>query len=97
MIVNEIDVLSGNWFLLFNNFKTLSFFPESPYKCYHWSEKDLEKNHNGGWSIEKEKRTCEGYENFIFTLGDDSKAPGCGGCWCCQPKNKGKTACMNRS
>jgi len=61
---------------------------EYPYKCYQWSEKDLEQNHNGGWSIEKEKRTCEGYENFIFTQGDDSKAPGCGGCWCCQPKNK---------
>ena len=89
-------ILSGNCFLLFNNFKTLSFFPEFPYKCYHWSEKDLEQIHKE-WSIEKEKRTCEGYENFIFTLGDDSKAPGCGGCWCCQPKNKGKTACMNRS
>ena len=22
---------------------------------------------------------------FVFSHGDEKKAPGCGGCWCCMP------------
>ena len=75
---------------------TLSFFVETPYECYHWSKKENERNLNGGWSIENERKTCESYTNFIYTQGDDSKAPGCGACYCCQPK-PGKSEYINKS
>ena len=57
------------------------------YKCYHWSAKDQTQIRRLGGSIRSERITCEGYENFVFTQGDDSKACGCGGCYCCQPNN----------
>ena len=29
---------------------------------------------------------CESAGNgFVFSQGDESKAPGCGNCWCCSP------------
>ena len=56
------------------------------YKCYAWSSDDLEKNNQGGWSAQNEKTTCEEY-GYIYSQGDENKAPGCGGCWCCQPKS----------
>jgi len=55
------------------------------YKCYGWSTKDIQKIRQGGSTIAIQKTTCEGYANFIFSKGVGSKAPGCGGCWCCQP------------
>ena len=34
----------------------------------------------------KNKEVCESHYGFIFTKGDETKAPGCSdGCWCCQP------------
>ena len=44
-------------------------------------------NNLGGWTVEKEQATCENKQNFIFSQGDASMAPGCGNCWCCQPAN----------
>ena len=69
---------------------------QKPFKCYGWTTKDIKQIHIGGWSIKNEKRTCEGYESFVFTQGDESKAPGCGTCWCCQP-NEGKTRYVNKN
>ena len=74
-----------------------SDFAELRYKCYDWSNEDLVKIDLAGSSDEIQKRTCEGYENFVFTKGDDSKAPGCGNCWCCQPDNLGKAISVNKS
>ena len=67
------------------------------YKCYDWSDEDKVKLTQGGSSNEIQKRTCEGYENFVFSEGDNSKAPGCGSCWCCQPDNQGQTSYVNES
>ena len=33
---------------------------------------------------------CESHDGFIWTKGDDSQAPGCGTCWCCQPNGNQK-------
>ena len=55
------------------------------YKCYHWTKEDKEKNGLGGHSIGNEKETCESNRNFVYSQGDEKKAPGCGNCWCCQP------------
>ena len=46
---------------------------------------------------------CESHDGFIWTKGDDSQAPGCGTCWCCQPNgnqklfNKHKIICNSTS
>ena len=55
------------------------------YKCYEWTKDDQKKLDQGGWSVQILKETCEEY-GYIFSEGDDSKAPGCGECWCCQPE-----------
>ena len=56
------------------------------YKCYDWTSEDLTKFWiDGIYHFELEDDTCEAYPGHIFTRGDDTKAPGCGGCWCCQP------------
>jgi len=59
------------------------------YKCYSWSQNDLQQIRQGKSSQEIQKKTCEGHSNsegnFVFSQGVDSKAPGCGSCWCCQP------------
>ena len=62
--------------------------PGLTYKCYHWSEEDAKINNLGGWSVQTERTTCENKQNFVFSQGDDSMAPGCGKCWCCQPANQ---------
>ena len=80
----------------FDNLQKHCYFAELRYKCYNWSDEDRVKMAQEGWTNEIEKRTCEGYENFVFTQGVDSKAPGCGNCWCCQPDNSGKTVSVNK-
>ena len=50
-----------------------------PYKCYHYSEQD--RKH---LAAKSEKQVCEGH-GYVFSHGNDKMAPGCGGCWCCQP------------
>ena len=58
------------------------------YKCYHWTANDLINIGSEGGSVKSQKNTCEQHGNiFIDMPGDEYKAPGCGGCWCCQPKS----------
>ena len=86
-----------NFMRKFDNSQKHCYFAELRYKCYNWSDEDRVKMAQEGWTNEIEKRTCEGYENFVFTQGVDSKAPGCENCWCCQPDNSGKTISVNKS
>jgi len=60
---------------------------KSRFKCYGWTKNDLKQIRQGGSSIDIQKKTCEERQNFVFSQGVASKAPGCGGCWCCQPDN----------
>ena len=52
------------------------------YKCYHYTvDEDAMID-----SEERNKEVCERHPGFVFSKGDESKAPGCSnGCWCCQP------------
>ena len=59
-------------------------FVARTYKCYDWTDDDLWSISAGGWSVKSQKDTCEQH-GYIFSQGDENKAPGCGGCWCCQP------------
>jgi len=52
------------------------------YECYHWTEADLKSD-----LPEEEKCENKGV-GFVWSQGDESKAPGCGGCWCCQPSER---------
>ena len=62
------------------------FTEKENYECYDWTEEDKKKFWiNGVYHFDLEKPTCEAYPGHIFTQGDDTKAPGCGGCWCCKP------------
>ena len=83
---------------MFFVFFELIYFPhiivEQTYKCYHWTDDEKENHNQGGWSVQNEKKTCEEH-GFIFSHGNDYKAPGCGTCWCCQPsKNSGNYNCI---
>ena len=51
------------------------------YKCYQYTTSEDEMID----SEAKNREICEGHPGFIFTKGDESKAPGCYYCWCCQP------------
>ena len=65
----------------------MTYFTENMnYECYDWTEEDKQKFWiNGVYHFNLEKPTCEAYPGYIFTQGDDTMAPGCGGCWCCKP------------
>jgi len=52
----------------------------SPYQCYHWTTRDNNKLSSGS----SQRQVCEGH-GYVFSQGNDNLAPGCGGCWCCQP------------
>ena len=52
------------------------------YECYGWRPADNDAIAAGGWTIDAQRAQCEAIGN-VFTMGDGSKAPGCGGCWCC--------------
>ena len=52
------------------------------YTCYHWTEDDKKNIATRSHSIQD---YCEKNLNFRWTRGDDSKAPGCGPCYCCKP------------
>lgn len=50
-------------------------YDASQWECYHYGSGESDN-----WC--KGNPTKNGKE-FKFTRGDDSQAPGCGGCWCC--------------
>merc|ERR1712142_791641 len=53
------------------------------YSCFHWTKEQEQKIISG--ALKPEKLCREQGDGFIFSGGDDSKAPGCGTCGCCQP------------
>ena len=56
--------------------------PVKPYACSTWTAADKTAiTANGG----NEKLVCESVAGRIYSKGDETKAPGCGTCWCCQP------------
>jgi len=57
------------------------------YECVKWTKEDNKavKKITGKWSIESERKYCEG-KGLKFTRGRDYLAPGCGTCWCCKSK-----------
>ena len=59
------------------------------FECYHWSSEDRVTINAEGGNSQAEKKTCESHFGFIYSQGDDSKAPECGGCSCCQPRIQG--------
>jgi len=62
------------------------FRADSWYKCYPWTKYDRKTMEEyGGTSLNNQRLVCESHENFIFSQGSESIAPGCGKCWCCQP------------
>jgi len=49
------------------------------YECYHYTNSDREKNL-------PERQMCESAGvGFVFSIGDETQAPGCGNCFCCRP------------
>jgi hypothetical protein len=50
------------------------------YSCYNYTEAELARI-NAGVS---EKAVCE-VNGRVYSQGDETKAPGCGSCWCCAP------------
>ena len=52
------------------------------YKCYHWTAEDKANIAKRGEEVDYCYQKGAG---FRHTRGDNSKAPGCGSCWCCQP------------
>ena len=57
-------------------------FTVSQYQCYHYTTEETSAIYNG---LQTERVTCESNQGFVFSGGDDTLAPGCGLCWCCQP------------
>lgn len=51
------------------------------FKCYHYTDVDLEMD------LPEEERCMTAGFGFLYTRGDESLAPGCGDCYCCQPVN----------
>ena len=50
------------------------------YSCYHYSDAEKARISAGA----SEQSVCE-VNGRVFTQGDETKAPGCFGCGCCQP------------
>ena len=77
------------------------FYTGQRYKCYSWSESDLQRinqwSYNTVSSSEIKESTCERYASFVFSEGVEAKAPGCGNCECCQPDNEGKSSSVSKS
>ena len=49
------------------------------YECYDYNDADRKKNL-------PEQEMCEkAGVGFVFSRGEEIKAPGCDGCWCCKP------------
>lgn len=65
-------------------------FLDTAWKCYQYTvEEDAQITNE-----DENREMCERHDGFIWTRGDDSKAPGCGTCWCCQPDGNIKI-CLN--
>lgn len=67
--------------------RTTEYFPAigecriaGRYSCYNYSDAELARIRGGA----SEQAVCE-VNGRIFSRGDETKAPGCGSCWCCQP------------
>ena len=56
------------------------------YKCYGWTPKDRREMGSKMYKGDTRKKYCENTLGFVYSKGDDSKAPGCGKCACCEPK-----------
>jgi len=56
------------------------------FTCYHYTTADLAMT-----SLPESERCLTAGWGFVYTGGDDSLAPGCGRCSCCQPVNKVET------
>ena len=63
------------------------------YQCYQYTDEDRDALSRRGSS---EKQVCEGHGN-IFSQGNDDLAPGCGGCFCCQPTPGKLSNCISRT
>jgi hypothetical protein len=59
---------------------------EVTYKTYVWSQDDENYLKQNGYSDASQKARCESY-GYIFTRGNNSNYPGCGGGWCCSKVN----------
>ena len=62
---------------------SIKWFVVSQYKCYQYTQEEETAIKNG----QANRAACETHQGFVFTLGDEKLAPGCGKCWCCQPSN----------
>ena len=56
------------------------------YECYDWTHEDIAHFWiNCTHDSELEEATCVDHPGYIFTEGNETLAPGCGGCFCCKP------------
>jgi len=51
------------------------------FECHHWTDGDKEAMAH---DLDPEY-VCRVYDNYVYTGGDGSLAPGCGRCSCCKP------------
>ena len=59
------------------------------FECYHWRPADNAVLDAAGWTLEAQKKHCGETLGHVYSQGDQSKAPGCGTCWCCSRVIKG--------
>ena len=59
-------------------------FIASQYGCYQFTVQELNAIKFGNPT---KRGTCESHQGFVFSRGDNTLAPGCGECLCCQPGN----------
>ena len=55
------------------------------YQCYNFSDWENAKIEQGGRFLENKRKLCKKHSHYVFSQGDNKKAPGCGTCLCCQP------------
>eukprot|EP00092_Neocalanus_flemingeri_P057786 GFUD01068750.1.p1 GENE.GFUD01068750.1~~GFUD01068750.1.p1 ORF type:complete len:103 (-),score=18.81 GFUD01068750.1:302-610(-) len=56
------------------------------FTCYNWAE--IDKPKIGGSSLATQQSYCENDLGHKWSYGDDSLAPGCGQCWCCEKNER---------
>ena len=64
------------------------------FKCHAWTTKDASRieslQQNGHEKRIAETITCENHFGYVYSMGVDTYAPGCGKCLCCKPRRSGK-------
>jgi len=55
----------------------------SEWECYRYTTTQRNERSSGT----PERTVCESVYGNIYTGGANTNHPGCGGCWCCSPKN----------